>query len=46
LSGGMPRRINRLCDLALVVGYADDLKIITATEIAAVSDELPTSAAA
>ena len=42
LSGGVPRRINRLCDLALLVGYADELKMLTAQEIEAVSEELTT----
>lgn len=39
-SGGVPRKINRLCDLALLVGYADGLSGITSGEIEAVSDEL------
>ena len=42
LSGGIPRRINRLADLALLVGYADDRKSLTADDIAAVSEELTT----
>jgi len=45
-SGGIPRRINRLADLALVVGYADDLTEITGNEIDAVAEELPFAAAA
>ncbi len=45
-SGGIPRRINRLADLALVVGYADELTEITGHEIAAVAEELPFAAAA
>lgn len=40
LSGGIPRRINRLCDFALLVGYADNLDQITAAQIDAVSEEL------
>jgi general secretion pathway protein A len=40
LSGGVPRRINRLCDLALLVGYADELKTLSAAEIEAVGEEL------
>lgn len=39
---GNPRRINRLADLALLVGYADELQRITAAEIDSVSDELVT----
>lgn len=46
LSGGVPRRINRLCDLALLVGYADGLEIISADEIEAVSEELTAGIAA
>lgn len=45
LSGGIPRRINRLCDLSLLVGYAENLPKLTAQEIEAVSDELLTTAA-
>lgn len=40
LSGGIPRRINRLCDLALLVGYADGSSSISAAQIEAVSEEL------
>jgi general secretion pathway protein A len=39
-SAGNPRRINRLCDLALLVGFAEQLQQITAREIEAVSSEL------
>jgi type II secretory pathway predicted ATPase ExeA len=45
-SAGIPRRINRLADLALVVGYADELTEISGAEIDAVAEELPFSAAA
>lgn len=40
LTGGIPRRINRLCDLALLVGCADSLQTIGAAEIEAVAAEL------
>lgn len=40
LSGGIPRRINRLCDLALLVGYADGSTVISAAQMEAVSEEL------
>lgn len=40
LSGGVPRRINRLCDLSLLVGFAEQLSLISAKEIEAVADEL------
>jgi general secretion pathway protein A len=37
---GVPRRINRLADLALLIGYAEDLTQIGAPQIEAVADEL------
>lgn len=40
LSGGIPRRINRLCDLALLVGFADGSSAITSQQLEAVSEEL------
>jgi general secretion pathway protein A len=40
LSRGLPRRINRLCDFALLVGYADQLERISPKEIEAVAAEL------
>ena len=40
LSGGIPRRINRLCDMALLMGYADDCTEITAEQMESVADEL------
>lgn len=40
LSQGIPRRINRLCDLALMVGYAEDLPKITDQVIDCVQNEL------
>lgn len=45
LAHGTPRQINRLGDLALVVGYADRLPQLTAREVEAVSEELITIAA-
>jgi general secretion pathway protein A len=39
-SGGLPRRINRLCDMALLVGFADDLASIDPQHIEAVAEEL------
>lgn len=42
LSGGIPRRINRLADLALLIGYADGRNYLTAEDVASVSDELAT----
>lgn len=40
LAHGIPRRINRLCDLALLIGFAEERKSLTAALIEAVSDEL------
>jgi general secretion pathway protein A len=45
LGHGTARQINRLGDLALLVGFADRLAQLTAREIEAVSDELITIAA-
>ena len=46
LSGGIPRQLNRLCDLALVVGFAARQHTIDASQLHAVSDELVTISAA
>ena len=40
LGHGIPRQINRLADLALLVGFADRLPQLTAEQIEAVSEEL------
>jgi general secretion pathway protein A len=40
LSGGLPRRINRMADLSLLVGYADGLTTLTENEVATVADEI------
>jgi len=45
LSQGIPRRINQLCDLALLVGYVDDLKAIHSVEVEAAAEELMSVAA-
>lgn len=45
LSGGVPRRINRLCDLALLAGYAESRTQITASEIESVGQEFLSNAA-
>jgi general secretion pathway protein A len=42
LSLGVPRRINRLADLALLIGYAEELNEIGAPHIEAVAEELVT----
>lgn len=40
LAGGAPRRINRLCDLALLVGFANGDEAIGPDDLQAVHDEL------
>jgi general secretion pathway protein A len=40
LTHGVPRRINRLCDLALLIGYAEERSTIGGSQIEAISDEL------
>jgi len=40
LSGGIPRRLNRLGDLALLIGYAEEQRRVTAAHVAAVAEEL------
>ncbi|REK19049.1 MAG: AAA family ATPase [Planctomycetota bacterium] len=42
LTGGNPRRINRLCDLALLIGYAEEQVRINAPHIESVCNELVT----
>jgi general secretion pathway protein A len=44
LTGGNPRRVNRLCDLALLIGYAEEQVRINAPQIEAVCTELVTVA--
>jgi type II secretory pathway predicted ATPase ExeA len=46
LSGGLPRRINRLCDFALLVGYAEELTAIDVEQVEGVHAELNLSRAA
>ncbi|MEQ9407057.1 MAG: AAA family ATPase [Fuerstiella sp.] len=45
LSGGNPRRINRLCDMALLVGYSDQASLICAEDIEALATEILPAAA-
>ena len=40
LSQGLPRRINRLCDLALMIGYAEETSTITSDIIDSVHADL------
>lgn len=39
-SRGVPRRINRLADLALLVGFAEELNVVGPAQIESVADEL------
>ncbi|HEV3024011.1 MAG TPA: AAA family ATPase [Pirellulales bacterium] len=45
LAHGVPRRINRLCDLALLIGYAEEQRSIGARQVEAVGQELVVAAA-
>jgi len=40
LSGGVPRRINRIADLSLLVGFADGMSTLTTREVESVADEI------
>jgi type II secretory pathway predicted ATPase ExeA len=40
-TGGIPRRINILCDRLLLLGRLDELHAFTASEVAKVIEELP-----
>ncbi len=42
LAHGNPRQINRICDLALLVGYAEQKTTITSEAVQAVAEELVT----
>jgi general secretion pathway protein A len=42
LSHGVPRQINRLCDLALLIGFAEQRQVITGEHLEAVNQELVT----
>ena len=44
LSSGIPGQINRLADLALLVGFAHDLATLTAEHVESVCEELVTVA--
>lgn len=46
LAGGLPRAIHRLCDLSLLVGYADGLDPIRGSHVHDVAIELPRAALA
>lgn len=44
-SQGVARKINRLCDLALLVGFAEERRLLQADQVNAVADELTVGAA-
>ncbi|HAP06602.1 MAG TPA: ATPase, partial [Planctomycetaceae bacterium] len=45
VSGGIPRRINRIGDMALLVGFAEQRTIIAAEQIESLAGELLPNAA-
>lgn len=45
LSGGNPRRINRICDMALLVGYSDQADRIVAADVESLASEILPAAA-
>ena len=42
ISQGVPRRMNQICDLSLLVGYADAMSELTSVEVEAAAEELLT----
>jgi hypothetical protein len=42
LTHGLARQINRLCDLSLLVGFAEERQTIGADQLEAVAEELVT----
>jgi len=46
LSLGVPRRINQLCDLSLLIGFADERTSISSVEVEAAAEELSCVSAA
>lgn len=46
LTHGIPRRVNRLCDLALLVGYGEELRSLEGPHIESIHQELIGAAAA
>ena len=40
LSQGVPRRMNQMCDLSLLVGYADGMSELTSVEVEAAAEEV------
>lgn len=44
LTRGVPRRINRLCDLALLIAFADEQAVVGSAHIEAVAQELAVAA--
>lgn len=42
ISQGVPRKLNQICDLTLLVGYADGMQELTAIEVEAAAEEIQT----
>lgn len=40
ISQGIPRRMNQMCDLSLLVGYADGMSELTSVEVEAAAEEV------
>lgn len=40
ISQGIPRRMNQICDLSLLVGYADGMSELTSIEVEAAAEEM------
>jgi MSHA biogenesis protein MshM len=40
ISQGVPRRLNQICDLSLLVGYADGMHELTSVEVEAAAEEV------
>ena len=44
LSGGVPRKINRICDLAMLMAFANELETVEAEQVESVAEELAVTA--
>lgn len=42
ISQGVPRRLNQICDLSLLVGYADGMQDLSSVEVEAAAEEIET----
>ena len=44
LSGGVPRKINRICDLAMLMAFANEMETVGSEQVEAVAEELAVTA--